>query len=421
MKWPITKLDDIAVIRGGSTPKRNTESFWNGDIAWVTPTDLPMPGERIADVFETKEKITDEGLKSISAQLLEPGTVLFSSRASIGKIGIARIPLVTNQGFANFTPKPGLDSKYLAYCLQQFTSEITQLAGSTTFKEVSRGSIKNFKIPLPPISEQRRIVEILDQADALRKKRKEADEKAARILPALFYKMFGDPATNPKGWPVKKLGDKSIAEINPRHRNLDYSDNTVVSFLPMADIDDEWGIITGNQTRPYGEVKRGYTAFKNEDVLFAKITPCMENGKAAIARSMISDVSFGSTEYHVLRHGKLGTPEWIYSLVRMTFFRNQAKANFTGSVGQQRVPAGFIENYKIPLPPIGLQQKFASQFQLLQTRIENSILISEYIEKLFINLIHLAFSGQLTSSWREAHMQALLREMEQQARNLENS
>ncbi|MCK9276349.1 MAG: restriction endonuclease subunit S [Syntrophales bacterium] len=202
MKWYTPALGQVATITGGSTPRRNKAEYWNGAIPWLTPTDLPMPGEGIADVIDTSSKITQEGLAATSAQLLPVGTVLFSSRATIGKLGISRVPLATNQGFANFIPKRFVDAKYLAYCLLHHKTEITALAGSTTFKEVTKTALKKFRVPLPPLSEQRRIVEILDQADALRKKRAEADAKAARILPALFYRMFGEPSTNPKGWPV---------------------------------------------------------------------------------------------------------------------------------------------------------------------------------------------------------------------------
>jgi len=207
MKWPMLPLHEIAHVSGGGTPRRDNAEYWQGDIPWVTPTDLPMLGDGIANVYDTTERITEAGLQSSSADLLPVGTVLISSRATIGKIGIARVPLATNQGFANFTPKLGVDAKYLAYTLQHFTPGISSLAGSTTFKEVRRGALRNYKVPVPPPSEQHRIVEILDQADALRKKRKEADGKAARILPALFYKMLGDPVTNPGGLEKKTLGD----------------------------------------------------------------------------------------------------------------------------------------------------------------------------------------------------------------------
>ena len=210
MAWPMAELNTVADIRGGATPRRDNPVYWNGDIPWVTPTDLPALGEGVSELDSTAEAITNEGLASCSARLLPPGTVLFSSRATIGKVGIATVPLATNQGFANFIPKSGLDSRYLAWRLHHDADRIAGLAGSTTFKEVSKSSFGRFRIPIPPLSEQRRIINVLDQADRLRRLRAEADAIAARMLPALFIKMFGDLATNPMGWTVALLGEAIV-------------------------------------------------------------------------------------------------------------------------------------------------------------------------------------------------------------------
>ena len=143
------------------------------------------PGDGILDLQSTAEAITPLGLRSSSTNLLPVGTVLYSTRATIGKLAIARVPVATNQGFNNLIAKPGVCSKYLAYALQFFTPDITRLAGSTTFKEVSRSSLRGFKIPVPAESEQQRIVDLLGEADRLRRLRREADAKAARVFRAV--------------------------------------------------------------------------------------------------------------------------------------------------------------------------------------------------------------------------------------------
>jgi len=263
-------------------------------------------------------------------------------------------------------------------------------------------------------------VEILEQADALRKKRAEADVKAARILPALFYKMFGDPTINPKGWPVKKLGDPEVSIINPRFEMNKVPDDKEFSFVPMADVDEIWGRIVGKQVRPYAEVNRGFTPFRNDDVLFAKITPCMQNGKAAIARNLVNGHGFGSTEFHVLRAGAASTPEWLYGMVRLTWFRKQAEASFTGTAGQQRVPADFLQRYEVACPSKELQIKFANAVVQILTRADQADQRDRVIDQLFATILHRAFSGDLTARWREAHMKELLAEMEEQARALES-
>jgi type I restriction enzyme S subunit len=230
--------------------------------------------------------------------------------------------------------------------------------------------------------------------------------------------MFGDPATNPKGWPTKRLSDPQIANINPRFSGINVSADTEFSFVPMTDVDELWGRIVGSQVRPYKDVMRGFTPFQDNDVLFAKITPCMQNGKAAIARNLVNGHGFGSTEFHVLRAGPHATPEWIYALVRLSWFRRQAEASFTGTVGQQRVPADFLARYAIGCPPIELQQGFVKAVNRLQKWVDQTGRSRERLEGLFSVLLHSAFTGDLTSKWREAHMKELLAEMEAQAKAL---
>jgi hypothetical protein len=101
-RWPTKPLEEIAELFGGSTPSRGNPAFWNGDIPWVTPTDLPMPDEGISIVSHTKHCITQVGLDGSSATVVPEGTVLFSSRATIGKVAVANKPVITNQGFEHF-------------------------------------------------------------------------------------------------------------------------------------------------------------------------------------------------------------------------------------------------------------------------------------------------------------------------------
>ena len=149
-----------------------------------------------------------------------------------------------------------------------------------------------------------------------------------------------------------------ICEVNPRFsKEQRPAADAEVTFIPMAAIDETLAEITTPQIRRYSEVSKGFTAFREADVLFAKITPCMENGKAAIARNLRNGMGFGSTEFHVLRTGPTVLPEWIYFYIRQPDFRRRAKASFRGASGQQRVPADFLENEGIPLAPISEQRR----------------------------------------------------------------
>lgn len=127
----------------------------------------------------------------------------------------------------------------------------------------------------------------------------------------------------------------------------------------MAAVDDLTGTVARPEVRPYSAIKKGYTYFAEADVLFAKITPCMQNGKHAIARGLTDGIGFGTTEFHVLRPGPEVTAEWVHSFIRQPWVLHEATRHFTGAVGQQRVPEGFLNDFELPLPPLPEQRRIA--------------------------------------------------------------
>lgn len=158
----------------------------------------------------------------------------------------------------------------------------------------------------------------------------------------------------PEQWEAVRIED--VAELNPSRTIL--SDDEVVSFLGMADVSEE-GKIVNCCIRKYGDVKNGFTYFKDGDILVAKITPCFENGKGALAKDLKNGIGFGSTEFHVIRSGEKVFPTYLFYQTRLYRFRGHGEQNMTGSAGQKRVPTDFVETYKIPLPPISEQRRIA--------------------------------------------------------------
>lgn len=156
---------------------------------------------------------------------------------------------------------------------------------------------------------------------------------------------------------MARLGDVCI--INPKGKSLD--DDCDVSFVPMQSVSED-GTVDVTTIRKYGEVKKGFTNFQDGDILFAKITPCMENGKGCIANGLKNGMGFGSTEFHVLRpKSELVTSEWIFYLTSWPEFRKECEKNMTGSAGQKRVPKTFLENYQIDIPSLDEQDRITAQ------------------------------------------------------------
>ena len=219
--------------------------------------------------------------------------------------------------------------------------------------------LKEAKIYYPNSEEQSKIVLILDGISSVIEHRQRQLQKLDELVKARFIELFGMPGTDAFGWGLVPLG--STCNINPK-KSLDSRlvSGAVVSFVPMPAV-TEHGEIDATAIKEYDEVKTGFTYFAENDVLFAKITPCMENGKGAVAKGLHNGIGFGSTEFHVLRpiSGKTD-PYWIYTLTAFSQFRMDAASNMTGSAGQRRVPASFLENYRVSLPPIALQEQFAA-------------------------------------------------------------
>ena len=374
----------------------------------------------IADVEDTNDHITEEGLNSCSAPLLETGTVLFSSRATIGKIGIARCPVATNQGFVNFTPNTGVHSKYLAYTLQYFTPQIATLAGSTTFKEVSRGAFRKFQIPLPTSSEQQSIVEILDEANALRRRRAEANEKAHRILPALFIKMFGDLATNPMGWKTGTLGDV-LSETQYGISTKADSDETGIPILRMNNIGIRGRIDLSNLK---------YVAFHSAtldkhrlgpgDILFNRTNSKELVGKTGLWRGKMEAVP-ASYLIRVRVDQEQATPEFIWALMDSRFMKQALFDKARRAIGMANINAKELRSLPIFIPDIEVQEKFGEFSRNVLDQIASLGRADGFMDRLTEVLMHRAFSGNLTAKWRKAHADALLREAEEQERMIEQA
>lgn len=201
----------------------------------------------------------------------------------------------------------------------------------------------------------------------------------------------------PAGWRWVKLGE--VCELNPRRPSLTRDDSTPTSFVPMEAVDAQAGTVTGMRVRPYGEIKKGYTYFAEGDVLFAKITPCMQNGKHAIAGNLIDGFGFGTTEFHVLRPGANTLAEYVWFFLRQPQVLQDATEHFTGAVGQQRLPEDYLANLELPLPPLPTQQRIAAELREQMAAVERARAAAAAqlaaINALPAALLRRAFSGEI--------------------------
>ena len=208
----------------------------------------------------------------------------------------------------------------------------------------------------------------------------------------------------PEGWAYRPLAD--VAEINPRRPALSgVSDDEPVLFVPMAAVRETDGVVAATEQKRLGEVRaKSYRTFRPNDVLFAKITPCMENGKAAVVPDDASELGFGSTEFHVIRPSAELLPAYVWRYVRQPRFRRAAEANMSGSVGQARVPADFLAGTLIPLPAMGVQAAIVALLAELEERRAAVAVHLDHAATAFgrarAAALTAACTGSLTAAWR---------------------
>ena len=171
-------------------------------------------------------------------------------------------------------------------------------------------------------------------------------------------------------FPLVKISD--ICTLNPRKSQLTEKTAARVSFVPMADLNENRIAFQPTKEKALSEIGASYTYFANKDVLLAKVTPCFENGKAGIAHGLLNGIGFGSSEFYVLRSNGQVLPEWVYYCVMHPLFREAAIAQMTGTSGLQRVPRDYVENFQIPLPPLDVQKEIVAEIECYQKVINGA-------------------------------------------------
>lgn len=208
----------------------------------------------------------------------------------------------------------------------------------------------------------------------------------------------------PQGWEIASIDE--LCELNPKH-DKGLSDDLEVSFVPMAAVSDITGTIFDAALKPYGEVRKGYTHFANGDVIFAKITPCMENGKAASVRGLSNGLGCGTTEFYVFRQRGALDQDYLFYFVRQESYRKRARAQMQSGVGQARVPKEFVLGTELPVPPLPEQRRIVAKIEALQERSararEALSEVGPLLEQFRQSVLQAAFSGRLTADWRAKH------------------
>ena len=341
------------IMNKGITPKYVESS----SVLVINQACIHWDGQRLGNIKYHNEEIP------VRKRILESGDVLLNAtgNGTLGRCCVFICPsdnnTYINDGhvIALSTDRavilPEVLNTYLS--LNDTQAEIYRqyVTGSTNQVDIVFSDIKKMKVPVPSMDEQILFVEVLTQAD----KSKFGDFKSQ------FIEMFGNPLSLNQKNELKRLGECCI--LNPRRPNIALCDTDKVSFIPMPAVSED-GYLVDMTDEEYGKVKKGFTYFENNDVLFAKITPCMENGKGAIVHGLTNGIGMGSTEFHVLRPiNGISSPYWLLALTRMPIFRERAAKNMSGTGGQKRVSASYLDHFMVGLPAMEEQRRFEAIYR----------------------------------------------------------
>ena len=384
----LVEIQECCNIINGSTPSRNKKEFWDGDISWFTPKDLS--GLESKYIEDSPEYITKEGYNSCSTTLVPIGSLLFTSRAPIGHIAINKKEACTNQGFKTLVPKDGVDVEYLYYALKKNVQQLQDLGNGATFKELSKATISKFKIPLPPLDQQKKIAAILDAADAYRQKTKALIEKYDELTQSLFLDMFGDPVTNPKGWEKAPMGKLMTIVRGGSPRPIDKYLGGEYPWIKIGDATKGDDIYLNRTKQSIIEDGLSKTRLLPKgSLIFANCGVSLGFARIINIEGCIHDgwLAFSNLDPKI---SKLFLLKALNNITR--YFRETAPDGT-----QPNLNSGIMKSFEIILPPLELQNKFEVSLKELTKQKSQAQTSLAQAEDLFNSLLQRAFNGELTT------------------------
>lgn len=394
--WEVAGVGDkdVCEIIGGGTPSTKVPEYWGGGIPWATPTDITALKKNYIE--KTAQSITEKGLKKSGAKLLPVGSILMTSRATIGYCAINTIPMATNQGFASLFCGPRLFNQFILYAMLSKRPVLESLVNASTFGEISKKSIRSLKIALPPLPEQRRISAILSNVDENIQKTQQIIEKTEELKRGLMQQLLtrGIGHTRfkqteigeiPEEWEIKKLGDicKSIVPGRNRPKRFDGD----IPWITLPDID---GIFINNSKSGLmvseEEVKRsGGKVVPPKSVIMSCVG---ELGVTAIARRRIVI----NQQLHAFVCPDDLDPYFLALL--LNFHKNQMLSLANTTV----VPYMNKENCEsvlIPVVPFDEQRKIVSILSSVSDRIAREHQHQTNLDQLKKGLMQVLLSGKV--------------------------
>lgn len=381
----ILKLNQVAKIQSGGTPKRTVKGYWkNGNIPWVKISDIK--GKYID---YTEECITEEGLKNSSAKLFDKGTILYTIFATIGEVGILKIPATTNQAIVGIKADENIIiPEYLYYFLQSIKKKIVQSGRGVAQNNINISILNAIDVPVPTKAQQVLLIDILKRAEELIEKRQSQITTLDELSQSLFLDMFGDPISNENKFPKRPLSNfgEIITGNTPSRKEPEYYGD-YIEWIKSDNINTPYHFLTtAEEYLSEKGLKKGRAVPEN-----SILVTCIAGSKGCIGNAAIANrtVAFNQQINAIVPKGN---PYFLYTqfLVGKKLIQQASTDGMKGLVSK-----GAFQKVEFIAPPLNLQAEFGEKFLAIQNQKQQLLESLDHLENLYNSLLQKAFKGEL--------------------------
>jgi type I restriction enzyme S subunit len=404
------KIKDLGKVYTGSTPPTKDKAMWGGKHFFVKPSDL-IEGSR--KVFDTEKKLSDVATKTAKGKLLPAGTTCVVTIGTIGKLCQLDKPSATNQQINSIVvDKEKFDEDYIYYLMSQSIDRVRVVEGGSASgrEHVKKSTFEEIELEVLPLSEQVKVSTLVSNYDNLIENNNRRIAILEDMAQSLYREWFvnfrypnheenldadGNPklidsslGQIPEGWEVKSAAE--VITINPKTKLVKEGEKPFVGMSGLS----QGSMVIGDIIEKTGN---SGAKFINGDTLFARITPCLQNGKTGYVQFLTPEqpVGFGSTEFIVFRESEYLSSEFIYLLSRSNNFREHAIQSMTGATGRQRVHNDCFASCYLPVPPKELMNEFTKLVQPMFKKIFNLSKRNENLKQQRDMLLPKLIAGQI--------------------------